>query len=80
MRATAHRSSRTGRQIPDVVRAGPQSQPKLQAILRMALNGGSRTGAGHRARREPSAAGTGAVNVTTSSLTPSRRWEATSNR
>ena len=34
-----HRSSRAGFQSPAVRRSGPQSQPKLQAILRMKLYG-----------------------------------------
>ncbi len=38
-RATRQRSSRAGFQMPAVCRSGPQSQPKLQAILRTALNG-----------------------------------------
>ncbi|CAM5722845.1 hypothetical protein SVIOM342S_06001 [Streptomyces violaceorubidus] len=38
-RAVDHRSSRTGRQMPAVTRVGPQSQPKLHAILRMYWNG-----------------------------------------
>ena len=39
MRAVPQPCSRDGRQIPAVTRSAPQSQPKLQAILRMALNG-----------------------------------------
>lgn len=38
-RAVDHRSSRTGRHRPAVTRVGPQSQPKLHAILRMYWKG-----------------------------------------
>ena len=38
-RATLQRSSRTGFHNPAVRMSGPQSQPKLQAILRMKLYG-----------------------------------------
>ena len=38
-RATDHDSSVTGRQMPLVAVSGPQSQPKLHAILRIALYG-----------------------------------------
>ena len=48
-RAPDHVSSHTGLQIPEVVRRGPQSQPKLHAILRMKLYGGSKAVAGRRA-------------------------------
>lgn len=35
MRSPLYDSRVTGRQIPEVTSVGPQSQPKLQAILRM---------------------------------------------
>ena len=38
-RAVRQRSSRTGFQMPAVCRSGPQSQPKVHAILRTMLNG-----------------------------------------
>ncbi len=39
IRAVDQCSSRAGRQIPAVTTVGPQSQPKLHAILRMYWNG-----------------------------------------
>ena len=39
IRATRHRSTVTGCQRPAVCRSGPQSQPKLQAILRTMFSG-----------------------------------------
>ncbi len=38
-RAVSHRCRVTGRQMPAVTSSGPQSQPKLQAILRTTLKG-----------------------------------------
>lgn len=39
MRGPLHVSRATGRQMPEVTSVGPQSQPKLQAILRMKAYG-----------------------------------------
>ncbi len=69
IRTPAQRSSVTGRHSPDVVSCGPQSHPKLQAILRTKLYGLPR-GLGRSPVRSrcASACVTGASNEITNSL------------
>jgi hypothetical protein len=76
-----HDSSRTGRQMPLVNVAGPQSQPKLHAALRIASKGmGYGRGRGPYSRLWALAYLMGLRNRTSSSLPPSRRMPVTSSR
>jgi hypothetical protein len=67
--------------MPAVTRSGPQSQPKLQAILRSALNGcGLTCGRGPSPALARSAAERAAANVTVSRFAPGWSTDLTGNR
>src|SRR5439155_14407172 len=83
IRALLQPSNATGFQIPHVTNTGPQSQPKLQAILRMKLNGPPAPLTQGRLpsfSRIANAYFTADANVTRSSLLPALRIFRTSNR
>lgn len=81
MRGPVQDSSATGRQMPEVTRVGPQSQPKLQAILRMKAYGSVYApGRSPSLSRSASAYVYGAVKRTSMVLAPSRSSGRTGKR